>query len=146
PEVSCEVICDGFHLHPAILKLLMRVKPIDRIVMVTDSLKPTGQKNGPLMANNEEVFLEDGVFKRKSDHAIAGSALTMINGVKTLHELGFPMENILRMANSNPAAVLLRNQQIGNLIPGRDADIVVFDKDFQIQMVFVKGVIKKLFE
>ncbi|MBP7462440.1 MAG: N-acetylglucosamine-6-phosphate deacetylase, partial [Candidatus Delongbacteria bacterium] len=53
PEVSCEVICDGFHLHPAILKLLMRVKPIDRIVMVTDSLKPTGQKSGPLLANNE---------------------------------------------------------------------------------------------
>jgi len=143
PSVSCEIIADGYHVHKAILDLLLKVKPIHKVVLVTDALRPTGQKSGKLIANNEEVVCEDGLFKRKSDGTIAGSALTMIQGVKNLYEMGIPMHDALRMASSNPVTVISRQAETGSLIPGKDADVVVFDNDFNIMMTFVKGEIKK---
>lgn len=143
PNVSCEVIADGFHVHKAILDLLLQVKPVHKVVLVTDALRPTGQKKGKLVANNEEVYLEDGLFKRKSDGTIAGSALTMIRGVQTLFEMGIPLKDALRMASANPATVLSRQGQTGSLIPGKDADIVVFDDEFNVMMTIVKGDIIK---
>ena len=143
PNVSCEIIGDGYHVHPALIKMLMNVKPIHKIILVTDALRPTGQKSGPMYANGEEVYLEDGLFKRKTDNAIAGSSLTMIKGVKHLSEMGIPMTDILRMTSANPANVLSRQHETGLLIPGKDADVVVFDKEFNILMTIVKGQIRR---
>ncbi|HCK99488.1 MAG TPA: N-acetylglucosamine-6-phosphate deacetylase [Candidatus Marinimicrobia bacterium] len=143
PSVSCEVIADGYHVHKAIIDLLLRVKPIHKVVLVTDALRPTGLKSGILIANKEEVFCEDGLFKRKSDGATAGSALTMIKGVKNLFDMGIPLKDALRVASSNPATVISRQVETGSLIPGKDADVVVFDNDFNVLMTFVKGEIKK---
>ena len=143
PNVSCEIIGDGYHVHPALVKMLMDVKPLHKIILVTDALRPTGQKSGKMYANNEEVYLEDGLFKRKSDNTIAGSALTMIAGVKNLTKMGIPLKDALRMASANPATVISRQIETGSLIPGKDADIVVFDNDFKVLMTIVKGQIKK---
>jgi N-acetylglucosamine-6-phosphate deacetylase len=143
PNVSCEVIADGYHVHKAILDLLLRVKPVHKIVLVTDALRPTGLTSNNLIANNEEVTIEDGLFKRKSDGTIAGSALTMIKGVQSLYEMGIPLQDALRMASANPATVISRQIETGSLIPGKDADVVVFDNDFNVLMTFVKGEIKK---
>lgn len=146
PNVSCEIIADGYHVHKAILDLLLKVKPVHKVVLVTDALRPTGQKTGVLMANNEEVICEDGLFKRKSDGFIAGSALTMIKGVQNLHQMGIPMHDAIRMASSNPVTVISRQIETGTLIPGKDADVVVFDDDFNVMMTFVKGELKKFAE
>lgn len=143
PNVSCEVIADGHHVHPAIIKLLLRVKPIHKIVMVTDALRPTCQTTGKLMANGEEVYYSDGLFKKVVDDTIAGSSLTMIKGVEYLNKIGVSLEDSLRMAACNPATVVSRQFDKGYIIPGKTADITVFDKDFQIKMVMTKGVIKK---
>ncbi|MCK4530989.1 MAG: N-acetylglucosamine-6-phosphate deacetylase [Candidatus Marinimicrobia bacterium] len=147
PNIACEIIADGYHLHPAIVKLLRRVKPIHKIVLVTDCLRPTGQKEGKLMANHEEVYLKDGLFTRKDDETIAGSSLTMIQGVHNLVEdMDVPMEDALRMASCNPATVISKQIETGYIMPGRDADIVVFDKDYNIRLTMVKGDIKKMAE
>jgi N-acetylglucosamine-6-phosphate deacetylase len=136
--MSCEIIGDGLHVHPDLFKLLLKVKPIDKIVLVTDSLKPTGQEAGPYFANGEEVRFSDGLWKRAADDIIAGSALTMIEGVKNLAAFGFSMEDAVKAASSNPAAVMgFRGQ--GLLVPGRDADITVFDKDFTVLLTMVRG-------
>lgn len=144
PNIACEIIADGYHLHPAIVKLLGRVKPIHKIVLVTDSLKPTRQTSGKLMANNEEVYCKNGLFVRKADETIAGSALTMIKGVRNLVEdMDVPLEDALRMASCNPATVISKQIETGYIMPGRDADIVVFDKDYNIKLTMVNGDIKK---
>jgi N-acetylglucosamine-6-phosphate deacetylase len=142
PEMSCEVIADGFHVHPDMFKLLQRDKPIDKIVLVTDGLKPTEQKEGPFFANGEEVVLHDGAFHRKTDDTIAGSGLSMIRGIKNLVSFGFSIEDAVKTATFNPAQVL-RYSHKGALIPGYDADITVFDRDFNIKTVLVGGVIKR---
>lgn len=142
PEMSCEIIADGFHVHPDLMKLLQRDKSVDKIVLVTDGLKPTEQKEGPLFANGEEVVLHDGVFHRKIDDVIAGSSLTMIRGVKNLVNYGFSVEDAVKAAGSNPAAVM-RFSRKGILIPGNDADIVVFDRYFNVLATVVGGSLKK---
>lgn len=139
PDISCEIIADGYHVHPVYIKMLAKEKPADKIVLVTDSLRPTGQTSGTLIAKGEEVYIKEGLFARKSDDVIAGSALTMIQGVRNLTEMGIDLENALRMASTNPATVLGLEKMIGSLLPGRDADIAVFDKNFNILQTIIKG-------
>lgn len=143
-EYSVEIIADGLHVHPDLLKLLFRDKPFEKIVLVTDALKPTEQKEGPFFANSEEVYLDEtGIFHRKEDDVIAGSSLTMIRGVENLVKMGgLSLQNAILMSSYNPARIMkIKNK--GAILPGYDADLVVFDKDFQIQAVMVEGQIKK---
>ncbi|TFG81900.1 MAG: N-acetylglucosamine-6-phosphate deacetylase [Spirochaetales bacterium] len=137
-ELSCEIIADGKHVHPDLIRLLMRDKPTSKVVLVTDALKPTEQHHCPLFANLEEVELVDGSFHRKSDGVIAGSSLTMIRGVENLVSWGVPIENVVEMAASNPARILNLGKR-GRLIPGYEADIVVFDAAFKVMASIVAG-------
>lgn len=142
PEMSCEIIADGVHVHPDLFKLLARDKPLEKILLVTDGLTPTEQEKGPLIANGEEVVYDGGCFHRAADGVIAGSSLTMIKGVKNLVKFGFSVSDAVRAASSTPAAVMRYNKK-GMLIPGYDADIVVFDKQFNILASIIGGVFKK---
>jgi N-acetylglucosamine-6-phosphate deacetylase len=142
PEMSCEIIADGFHVHPDLFKLLMRDKSNDKIVLITDGLKPTEQKEGPFFANGEEVVFHDGAFHRKIDDVIAGSSLTMIRGIKNLCSFGFSLEDAVKAAAFNPAQVM-RYTRKGVIAPGHDADITVFDRGFHVLAVIVEGIVKK---
>lgn len=137
PELSCEIIADGFHINPEIIKFLLRCKPIDKVVLVTDALKPTKQKAERLYANGDEVYL-DKCFMRKADNVIAGSALTMIDGVKNLVSFGLSPEQAVQTASYNPASIM-KQEHIGLISPGYDADMVVFDKDFNVLKTIIKG-------
>ena len=141
PEVSCEIIADGIHVHPVLIKLLAQNKSIDKIVLVTDSLKCTGQETEPLLANGEEMVLSGGLFLRKTDDIIAGSALTMIHGVQNLVSFGFSVEDAVKAASSSPARVM-RYSKKGAISPGMDADICVFDRGFNVLVTIVGGEIK----
>ncbi len=117
-DLSCEIIADGLHVHPDLIRLLFRDKPEGNIVLVTDSLKPTKQAvNAPMFANDEEVYLEDNLFYRARDGVIAGSSLTMIEGVLNLVRFGVPLESAVKMASANPARIFgLRRR--GMISPG----------------------------
>ena len=103
---SCEIIADGFHLAPELVLLLRRLKSAEKLVLVTDALLPTCQEKGPFYANGEEIFSEGGVWKRKADNTIAGSALTMLQGVQNLVAWGFLLEEAVACAVDNPARLL----------------------------------------
>jgi N-acetylglucosamine-6-phosphate deacetylase len=136
--LSCEIIADGKHVHPDLIRLLMRDKPVSNIVLVTDSLRPTEQEGGPLVANGEEVALVDGTFHRASDDVIAGSALTMIGGLRNLVSFGIPLESAAQMASANPARIIGLGKR-GLLVPGYEADLVAFDKGFRVLACMVGG-------
>jgi N-acetylglucosamine-6-phosphate deacetylase len=140
-KMSCEIIADGVHVHPNMFKLLAKIKPMDKIVLVTDSLKCTDQETGPFFANGEEMVFSGGLFRRKEDDVIAGSGITMIRGVQNLVRFGFSPEDAVRAASSNPAAVM-RYTKKGMIAPGMDADICVFDRDFTVRAVMAGGEIK----
>ncbi len=137
PELSCEVIADGIHINPEIIKFLLTCKSLDKIVLVTDSLKPTKQKKGPLIANGEEVYL-DKCFYRKSDNAIAGSALTMIDSVRNIVSYGLHLEQAVHMAATNPARIM-RQEHLGVIAPGYDADIVILSEKLNVLYTIIQG-------
>lgn len=142
-DISSELIGDGYHVHPSLVRLLMRNKAADKMVLVTDALKPTGQVTEPLFANGEEVFLsEEGVFLRKKDDVIAGSSLTMDRGVRNLYNFGVSLDLAFRMATCNPAQIIGRDNHFGYLLPGMSADIAVMDYDFNVKMTLIGGEIK----
>ena len=140
--MSCEVIADGFHVHPNLLRMLLRDKPIDKIVQVTDGLRPVGQNEGPFFANGEEVTFRDGIYHRVSDDAIAGSGSTLIKGIQNLTEVGYTLLDAVKTASFNPAQIMHYTKQ-GSIVPGNFADITVFDKDFNIHLVMIDGNIVK---
>ncbi|MCQ2734657.1 MAG: N-acetylglucosamine-6-phosphate deacetylase [Alphaproteobacteria bacterium] len=137
PELSCEVIADGIHINPEIIKFLLRCKSLDKVVLVTDALKPTKQKKKPLIANDEEVYL-DKCFYRKSDDVIAGSALTMIDSVRNIVSYGFRLEEAVHMAATNPARIM-RKDHLGVLAPGYDADIVDISPKLNVIYTIIQG-------
>ncbi len=142
PEMSCEIVADGIHIHPDLVKMLSREKPLDKIVLVTDALTPTRCANETLFANGEEVVFKDGSFHKVDGDMIAGSALTMIKGINNLVNWGFTVADAVKIATASPASIMNYKKK-GMLIPGYDADVVVFDKYFNVLFVVCEGQIKK---
>lgn len=138
PGISCEIIADGVHVHPDVISFLRTVKPVENIIAVTDALLPTGQAKGPFIANGEEVVFDGGVWKRKSDRVIAGSALTMAQAFKNLVDYGFTLPQAVQTTSTNAARLSGLTQQ-GRLEAGARADIVLLDEHFAPVRVFKNG-------
>lgn len=141
-EFSCEIIADGQHVHPALIKLLLDNKPEDKIILITDALSPTMQKgSGPFYANGEEVYLaEEQIWKRKKDNVIAGSALTLDKAVYNMIQWGSSHESALKMASTNVARLLNKEREIGYLLPEKLANFIIFQEDkMQIEETYILG-------
>lgn len=139
-DMCCEIIADGVHVHPELVKLLVREKPKENIVLVTDGLKPTKQKSGELIANGMKVVMSDeGAWvMAENPNLFAGSALVLIKAVSNMDSWGIPLEDAVQMASTNPARIY-GFRDIGSLIPGKTANITIFDDAFNIKGVLVKG-------
>ena len=133
PEISCEIISDGVHVNPNLIQLLMKSKPLSQLVLITDSLK---YAKAEIPADADFYF--DQCFKRKADNVIIGSGITMLDGFKNLVSYGIPPEKAIRMASVNPAKIMQQPHK-GLIIPGYDADLVVFNQDFDIIHTIIDG-------
>lgn len=133
PEISCEIIGDGVHVNPNLIQLLMKSKPLSQLVLITDSLK---YAKAEIPADADFYF--DQCFKRKADNVIIGSGITMLDGFKNLVSYGIPPEKAIRMASVNPAKIMQQPHK-ELIIPGYDADLVVFNQDFDIIHTIIDG-------
>ena len=125
---SFEIIADGVHVCPEIVKMALNLKEKSKIILVTDALRPAGTQGG--LANNEEVSLEGGVFRRVSDGVVAGSALTMLKGAANLSKWGMGFGGAAMAAAENPAR--LHKLDFGILQSGKRAYFNIIDKDFNL--------------
>ncbi|MFA6845884.1 MAG: N-acetylglucosamine-6-phosphate deacetylase [Sphaerochaetaceae bacterium] len=139
-DMQCEIICDGVHVHPELVKLLFREKPISNVVMITDSLKPTKQRTGTLIANGVKAMLnEQGAWVSADDPTLfLGSALTLLKAVRNVISWGVPLQQAVQMTSTNPARIY-GFKNLGMLIPDYKADITILDKELQLKGVFVNG-------
>jgi len=137
PDISCEVIADGRHVHPALLALLHHTKPISHITTVTDALLPTKQKHGPFLANGEEVILEGGVWKRQIDSVTAGSALTMQEAFKQLLQAGYSVVEAVQCTSTNAANLM--GLSMGSIQIGSAANLLLLSKDYTVEQVYLNG-------
>lgn len=143
-ELTVEIIADGKHLPPALLKLIYKCKGPDNIALVTDAMRAAGMPEGKYilggLRDGQEVIVEDGVARLLDGSAFAGSVATTNRLVRTmvvLAEVG--LRDAIRMATTTPASIIGISRSKGRLSPGMDADIVVFDRDINVVMTMVEG-------
>ncbi len=141
-DMNAEIIGDGLHVHPAIIKFVIKTKGPDRVAVITDSLKPTMQSEGKLLANGVEVEMLNGLWVTKGNtDLIQGSALTMHKAFKNIISWGISIPDAVRLTSTTPAKIY-NLEKIGEIRTGYKADLVLMDKDLEIQKVFVDGEIR----
>lgn len=138
PDAYVELIADGVHLHPAVLRLSAAAKP-HLTVLVTDAMAAAAAADGDYRLGPMDVEVRDGVARLAGTGAIAGSTLTMADAVRyAVQVAGLPIEDVVRAATATPAA-LLGLERVGALRPGHLADLVVLDADLAVQRVMRHG-------
>lgn len=143
-EMDVEIIADGIHLPPALLKLVYKIKGSDRIALITDAMRAAGMPPGESvlgsLRNGLKVIVEDGVAKLPDRSSFAGSVATADRLVRTMVTMAeVPLIEVIRMITTTPASILGISNRKGSLVKGKDADIVIFDDDIQIQSTIVQG-------
>lgn len=143
-EMDVEIIADGTHLPAPLLKLIYKIKGPDKIALITDSMRGAGMPEGESVLGNKDtglkVIIEDGVAKLPDRTAFAGSVATADRLVRNMINLaGVSLIDSVRMMTTTPAKIMKVDDKKGSLITGKDADIILFDKDITIGMTMVNG-------
>ena len=137
--VTVELICDGVHLHPAVVRTAVAAAGAGRVALVTDAMAATGAGDGDYVLGALAVRVEDGVARLVEGGAIAGSTLTMDRAFRFAVEAGVPVEDAVLMSSTNPARLLGLSERVGAIAAGLDADLVVLDDGFARTAVMVRG-------
>ncbi|NMM40636.1 N-acetylglucosamine-6-phosphate deacetylase [Pseudoalteromonas arctica] len=134
-----EVIADGVHLHPTILKLIYRLKGPQKIALISDCINAGGLNDGEYKLGKMDVVVQQGVARTASG-SLAGSTLTLEQAVKNMHQLGsVELREAINMASIVPAQFLNIASQVGSLAEGKQANFAILNSDFSIQATYVKG-------
>ena len=138
-ELTAELICDNVHVHPTAMKLLVKAKGANRVVLITDAIRAVGMPNGEYKVGKATVIVKNGV-SRSAVGELAGSTLTMDRAVRNMvKSVGLPLQTAIKMAATNPATTLGIDKVKGSVKPGKDADIVIIDEEVNVYMTIVKG-------
>jgi len=153
-ELTTEIIADGHHLPPSLIKLILKAKGLDKVSIITDAMSAAGLGPGKYFLGGLDVVVEDDVAgefevpeeegnyvaKLLTRDAFAGSVATMDKCVKNMVKLvGLSIQDAVKMATINPAKLIGVEDKKGSLVKGKDADIVIFDENINIIMTIVGG-------
>ncbi len=137
-DATAELIADGIHVHPAVLRIACTAMP-GRIALVTDAIRACGMPEGKYKLYGYDVDVTEG-SARLANGTLAGSVLTMAAAVQNMVELaGLPIERVVPMATEIPARILGIADSKGRLENGYDADVVVMNEKLEIERVFTRG-------
>lgn len=140
PETYAEIICDGKHVNPAAIKALLQAKGWQHTVLITDCLGCGGMPEGSYTSGGMDVIMKDNLCWLADGKSIAGSVLTLAQGVKNIVDWGIASADIaIRMATEVPARSARIEDKCGSIMPGRDADFVVFDHALTLVETYVGG-------
>lgn len=138
-RIKPQMICDGVHLHPAVVSLVLNAKTPQKILMITDSIRGTALPDGRYENKGQIFTVKDGVA-RTPEGSLSGSTLTMDQAVRNVMQFsGRPLTDVLPMATSVPAEEMGLAGKKGVIRKGADADLVFFSGEFTIEKTFIKG-------
>ena len=138
-ELCCEVIVDKVHVHPAVIRLLLRSKPERQVVLVTDSIAGTGLPPGVVEIQGRKICFTE-YDARLPDRTLAGSVLTMDQAMRNLAEImAKPVEALYAYASHNAARALGLESRKGSIREGMDADLVLLDDLLTVKMTIING-------
>jgi N-acetylglucosamine-6-phosphate deacetylase len=137
-SATAELIADGIHVHPAVLRLAAQAMP-HRIALITDAIRACGLADGSYKLYRHDVIVGGGAARLR-DGTLAGSLLTMERAVQTMVEqAGLPLPAVLPLATEVPARILGLADRKGTLAAGYDADVVVLSEELAVERVFARG-------
>jgi len=138
-RIYCQVIADGVHVHPAMVRLVVRAKGTGRTILITDAMRATGLQDGTYDLGGQEVTVRDGVARIASG-SLAGSTLTLDVALRNvMRYAGLALGEALPMVTATPAEALGLAGRKGVLAAGADADVVLLDADLKVVMTLVAG-------
>lgn len=141
-ELKVELIADGVHVHPAVMKLIYKIKGDGGILLITDSIRASGMPDGEYTFMDQKIYVK-GKRAYLANKTLAGSTLTMEKAVKNMVQLvDVPLTDAVRMASLNGAKVLGLSHHKGIIAVGKDADLTVLDKEFEVQLTVFEGSVK----
>ena len=137
-DATVEVIADGIHVHPAVLRITASALA-NRVALISDAIRACGMPDGTYKLYGYDLTVADG-SARLANGTLAGSVLTMSRAVQNMVELaGLPIERVIPMATEVPARILGVSDRKGKLEIGYDADLVVLTAKFEVERVYVRG-------
>jgi N-acetylglucosamine-6-phosphate deacetylase len=138
-DATAELIADGVHVHPAVLRIAVGVMP-HRIALITDAIRACGMPEGSYKLYGYDITVREGMA-RLANGTLAGSVLTMVRAVQNMVELaGLPVETVLPLATEVPARIIGVADRKGKIERGYDADLAVLSSKFQLERVLARGV------
>lgn len=138
-NVTAELICDGYHIHPSVVRNTFRLFGAERIVMVSDSMMAAGVDDGEYSLGGQKVRVS-GSLATLADGTLAGSVTNLYDCMKMAVRMGVPREDAVRAATLNPAAVIGIDAEYGSLRRGKKADVLITDCEFGLQEVIKSGI------
>jgi N-acetylglucosamine-6-phosphate deacetylase len=143
-EMYVELICDGIHLHPAIIRMMFALCP-EKVLLISDSMQAAGLSDGEYELGGIKVYVKDGKATQ-ADGTIAGSTISVYDAVVNAIRFGIPEEQAVLSATYLPAKSVGLENEVGSIECGRMADFIVVDADWNLEEVYIGGkIIKKIF-
>lgn len=140
-DVMAEIICDGIHIHPSVVRATFQMMGADRMILISDSMRATGMPDGQYTLGGLDVKVVGRLATLVSDGAIAGSATNLMDCMRTVvKKMELPLETAVACATINPARSLGVEEQYGSLEPGKKAHVVLLDQDLELKAVIKDGV------
>ncbi len=142
PHVNAELICDGVHLHPSVVRATFKMTGEDRIILISDSMRATGMSDGRYTLGGLDVDVVGNRATLVSNGAIAGSATNLMDCMKTaVQKMKIPFETAVACATMNPAKALGEYDRYGSITPGKKGNVVLLDRKLDLKMVVKDGVV-----
>ena len=137
-DMTVEVVADGIHVPPTILRLIHHIKGVERACVITDALACAASDS--TTAFDPRVIIEDGVCKLADRTALAGSVATMDRLIRTLvQKAEIPLDDAIRMATETPSKIMNVYDRKGSLQKDKDADVMILDDDLNVRAVWAMG-------
>ena len=137
-ECTVELICDGIHIHPAVVTAMYKMFGPERIVLVSDSMCAAGLSDGEYTLGGQKVGV-NGQLATLADGTIAGSVTNLMECLRRAVRFGVPLDWAVKTATINPAKVIGMETEMGSLSAGKLANIVLLDKNLQVRKVLIRG-------
>jgi N-acetylglucosamine-6-phosphate deacetylase len=138
-ELTCELIADGLHVHPEVIKFMYKVKSAAKMILISDCTGANKMENGTYRLGGKKI-LKQGKKISLQDGTLAGSAITLIDAVQYLNnKIKFPLHEVIQMASTNPAQAIVPHLKKGMIHEGYDADLVILDENFDVYETIIGG-------
>jgi len=137
-DVTCDVIADGIHLDPVVLKLLVKLKTSNRLTLITDAISAAGQGDGEYRIWGETITVKHG-RTRNERGSIAGSVIAMLDAMRRMKSLGVFETDLARMTATNPARLLRVDGNCGSIEAGKRADLIALDEAGDLRLTIIGG-------